>query len=73
MFISLKIVGLLIPTQVTSRLWAILITCFYALIGMIIYFCCTYKSGMIYSIFGPKMIENIRSRIPMFQKAKKEL
>lgn len=51
MWISLKIIGLFIPIEETSRLLAVVKTFAYVLVGGIIYFIVAMKSGIIKKVF----------------------
>ena len=59
MILLLGMLAFFIPVTVTTRLQAILITILYSVLGIIIYFICTLKSGLLYEVFGRETIKNI--------------
>lgn len=59
MIIVIKLVGIIIPMQNSSRFISILIVGFYAVIGMIVYLGITYKTKTFDRIIGKDIISNI--------------
>lgn len=68
MLVTLSIFKLFISVHSTSRMISILITCFYTLIGMVVYLVCAYRSGLAYEVFGPRIINGILNKIPFLRK-----
>lgn len=62
MTIVIKLIGLVIPMGGYSRVMSVVITGFYALIGMIVYFGITYKLKLFQNIIGIDFIKNIIKR-----------
>lgn len=68
MLLTLLIMGLFISPITTSRLTAIGITMLYGVVGMIVYFVASYKSKLVYEIFGEKLVHSILAKIPFLKK-----
>lgn len=63
MYMVLLIINLFIPIDASSRLGSILEIGVFAIIGVIVYFICTFKSGVIDEIFGKDMVNKILKKI----------
>lgn len=59
MMLFLGILSFFIPVTTTTRFASILIAILYSILGMMIYFLCTLKSGVLYEVFGKETIKNI--------------
>lgn len=63
MYMVLLIINLFIPIDASSRFGSILEIGVFAIIGVIVYFICTFKSGVIDEIFGKDMVNKILKKI----------
>lgn len=63
MYMVLLIINLFIPINSMSRFGSIIEIGMFAIIGVIIYFICTFKSGVIDEIFGKDMVNKILRKV----------
>lgn len=68
MLLTLMIMGLFVSPITTSRLSAIGITMLYSIVGMIIYLTMSYKSKLVYEVFGEKIVTSMISKIPFLKR-----
>ena len=59
----LLIINLFIPINSMTRLGSILEIILFAIIGVIVYILCTFKSGVIDEIFGKEFVNKILRKI----------
>ena len=59
MIVGLLLLRFVCPSVVSSRLLNVLIIALYTIIGALIYFVVTYKTGTINRIFGKEFIDKI--------------
>ena len=72
MIFGLKILDLFIPAESMSRFGAILDCILYGLVGVIIYFYVTYKSGLLKEILGDATVNKILNILRKFIPIKKQ-
>lgn len=63
MTVVLLVIKFIIPINVSSRLLSLLIIIIYAIIGMIIYFVYSYKTGLLKDILGNKINKFLNKKI----------
>jgi O-antigen/teichoic acid export membrane protein len=63
MFIVLYFLSLIIPIEVNGRIHSLLVILLYALVGIIVYFIYTYKTGLIKKVLGNKIDKYIHKKI----------
>lgn len=63
MIVVLLIINLFIPINSVTRLGAVIEIVIFALIGLITYFVCTFKSGVIDEIFGRNLVNKILKKL----------
>ncbi len=68
MFIILRIFNLFIPITAVTKSAALLELIAFILIGGISYLIITFKSGLIYDVFGKPFIDKILSKLVVFQR-----
>ncbi len=68
MLLTLMILGLFISTTTTSRMVGVGLSVFYAVVGIIVYLVCAFKSNLIYEVFGERMVHGIIKKIPGLRK-----
>lgn len=69
MIITLLVLRFIVPQVVLSRLLNILIIAVYTLIGALVYFFITYRTGTVKRIFGEDLLDKISNK---FKKRKKQ-
>lgn len=72
MIFGLKILDLFIPAESMSRFGAILDCLLYGIVGVIIYFYVTYKSGLLKEILGEAVVNRIFKALRKFIPIKKQ-
>lgn len=63
MYMVLLIINLFIPIDSINRFGSILEIIVFAIIGAVVYFICTFKSGVIDEIFGKDMVNKVLRKI----------
>jgi len=63
MFVVLYFLSLIIPIEVNGRVHSLLVILVYALVGIIVYFVYTYKTGLIKKVLGNKIDKYIHKKI----------
>ncbi len=63
MFIVLYFLSLIMPVEVSGRVHSLLVIFIYTLIGIIVYFIYTYKTGLIKKVLGNKIDKYIHKKI----------
>ena len=63
MIVTLFLLRFIVPQVVSSRLLNILIIAIYTLIGALVYFFITYKTGTIKRIFGKELLDKISKKL----------
>ena len=61
MLLGLNILKLVIPF-VSSRMLSFVIVCIYALVGMIIYYLCIKKFGLLDDILGKNLLNKFKNK-----------
>ena len=55
MTVVLLVIKFIIPISVSSRLFSLLVILIYAIIGIVIYFVYSYKTGLLKDVLGNKI------------------
>lgn len=68
MIITLLLLRFIVPQVVANRLLNILIIAIYTLVGALVYFFITYKTGTIKRIFGKELLEKVSKKLYKIKK-----
>lgn len=67
MLLTLGTLNLFVDLHTTSRMTAILITALYAVVGVIVYGICLFRSNLAYEVFGEKLVNKVIKFIPFIK------